>query len=89
MLLTPFQKFLQETLSWTQFEGLEKTLDCSAHRVTKLMRNPKMGTLNELLAISVLLKSRNSEYDPHYLYKKFGLSKDNVTPEDFKNIIKS
>ena len=71
-----FESFLQQNLSWSDFESLGDQLEISAHLKTKLIQDPTRGTITQLHLLSELLQKKNAAFTPEYLIKNFKFGKN-------------
>ena len=66
-----FRKFLQDNLTWTEFEELPELLGESQKATTQLLNDPTRGSIAQLTVIEKLLTGHNEAYDKDFILMNF------------------
>lgn len=66
-----FDEFLKNTLTWAEYENLEKALQETPHMVTKYKRNPELMHPAMLAELSFLLKKHDEKFTTDYIINEF------------------
>ncbi len=75
-----FEQYIASNLSKEDYENLEKHLNSSPHRKTKILRNPKIATNHEVLVFAQLL-----DCTAYQLYKEFDLGSHSLSDLEIEN----
>lgn len=71
---SPFEKFLQDRLTFRQYETLEILMGVSPHRLTKVLDNPRILTVEEIEKLSRLANA-----SPADLVWQYDCGMDSIT----------
>ncbi len=84
-----FDQFLQEHLTYWDYNNLDTILAESPHRVTKIKNDPSTGRITHLMLLVPRIQKVNKLIDAKFLMTQYDFGKLNISESEMELIEKS